>query len=97
MSGQSSEDDEVEDGGVTDRRAIQQWNRYRTDYRKRTSNDVEPEISTPFSFLQLPFDVRRIIYDLLIKRLRSVVQMAPDGCGKYPSGHMWNKFFCTRA
>ncbi|KAL8833093.1 MAG: hypothetical protein Q9170_004502 [Blastenia crenularia] len=88
VSGSSDDesDYEIEDGSVTDKRAIQRWNRYRRDYRKQGPVDDVPSSQEPFPFFRLPFDVRRMVYTLLVKRSRPVIQLEPDGSGKHPGG-----------
>ncbi|KAI4125373.1 MAG: hypothetical protein LQ338_004296 [Usnochroma carphineum] len=90
VSGESSSDSDVEadyeDGGVRDRQAIQRWNRYRRDYRREPATNTPSGSSTSFPFLRLPFDIRRMVYTLVVNRSGPVIQMDADGSGKYPKG-----------
>ena len=54
VSGESSSDSDPDEGGVTDRRAIQRWNRYRRDYHGKAARDaprshVAPWLLSPSS------------------------------------------------
>ncbi|KAI4114843.1 MAG: hypothetical protein LQ345_004453 [Seirophora villosa] len=80
VSGASSSDSETEDEG--DRRAIQKWNRYRRDHRSKKSRDAVPASTVPFPFLRLPFDIRRMVYALIVSRPHPVTQMDTDGSAK---------------
>ena len=86
ISGESSGDDEVAEGGVTDWRAIQRWNRYRRHYCAKSTTINDKASAASFQFLNLPFDIRRLIYVLLVKRTRPVIQMESDSSGKHPGG-----------
>ena len=86
VSGDSSNEFDPRDGGVIDRRAIQRWNRYRKDYRGKNPKFSGYIQRTPFPFLRLPFDIRRMVYVLFVKRANPVVQMEPDGSAKHPNG-----------
>ncbi|KAI4204339.1 MAG: hypothetical protein LQ346_001611 [Caloplaca aetnensis] len=86
VSGESSSDSEAEPGGVKDRRAIQRWNQYRKDYGRSSSNSAASCAEATFPFLRLPFDIRRAVYVLMVKRLRPVIQMEPDGSAKHQNG-----------
>ena len=86
VSGESSSGGEARDLGIIDRRAIQRWNRYRKDYRWITGKDSEHIKTTPFPFLGLPFDIRRMVYILIVKRANPVIQMEPDALAKHPHG-----------
>lgn len=86
VSGESSSDSEPGEGTVKDRRAIQRWNRYRRDYRGKAGRYAGPSPMPCFPFLRLPFDIRRMVYVLLVKRTRRVVQMESNGSGKHQNG-----------
>lgn len=86
VSGESSSDSEGEPGGVKDRRAVQRWNRYRKDYRRSIPSPAASGSGAPFPFLRLPFDIRRMVYALMVKRPRHVIQMDADGSGRHQNG-----------
>lgn len=79
-------DDELMTISQEERRAIQQWNRYRRDYKRREANDAAPSLGQPFPFRKLPFDVRRMFYVLLVKQIGPVTQLEPNGTGRHTSG-----------
>ncbi|KAL8711722.1 MAG: hypothetical protein Q9220_003893 [cf. Caloplaca sp. 1 TL-2023] len=83
-----SDDDEdeydVEDGNYAYRRAIQRWNRYRQDHHKEPLEKSAQGSEGVFPFLRLPFDIRRMVYAVLFKRSRPIIQLDSNGSGKYP-------------
>ncbi|KAL8951473.1 MAG: hypothetical protein Q9222_002550 [Ikaeria aurantiellina] len=88
VSGSSDDDDgcDVEDGSVTDRRAIQRWNRYRRDWSKEVPGKSALGSRVSFPFLRLPVEIRRIVYAVLVKRSGCIIQQDPNGSGKEPGG-----------
>ena len=86
VSGDPSDDSDYEEGGINDRRAMQQWNRYRRDYKPKGPRAIASNTKASFPFQRLPFDIRRSVYELLTKQHGPVVQMNPDGSGKHCSG-----------
>lgn len=82
VSGESSDDEYPR----TERRAIQRWNRYRRDYRKRPAEDIMASPKPSFPFLKLPIEIRRMVYLLIIKRESHVLQLQPQGYGMHPHG-----------
>ena len=82
ISGESFDDDYEH----TRRRAIQRWNRSRRDYRNWPAEDTMASPKPSFPFLQLPFEIRRMVYLLIVKRENLVFQMQPHDCGIHPHG-----------
>ena len=73
VSGESSDNEEVEGLGVTEWRAIQRWNRCRRDFRKRPEENTLENSKHTFPFLKLPVEIRHIVYRLHIKRESPVI------------------------
>ncbi|KAL9598710.1 MAG: hypothetical protein Q9219_004323 [cf. Caloplaca sp. 3 TL-2023] len=81
-----SRDGDGEIGGKVYKRSLQNWNRYRKDYRSASSNDTTSEITEPFPFLRLLPEIRRMVYTLTVKRKQPVLHLAADGSALHPGG-----------
>lgn len=59
--------------------ALQRWKRYRSDYPGVDGRDKRNVPETPFRIMDLPFELRREIFSLVLTQLYPVLQFPSDG------------------
>lgn len=64
------------------RRGLQIWNRYRRDHPQACGGHIAPTPDMPLRFLDLPPELRDMIYRLLLPQSKTVIQMDLNGSAK---------------
>lgn len=59
--------------------ALQSWKMYRSDHPWACGGPKTPVPETPFRIMDLPIELRREIYSLVLSRSRPVLQFPPEG------------------
>ena len=75
--------------------ALQRWKSYRSDHPRACGGRKTPVPETPFRIMDLPFELRREIFSLVLIRSYPVLQFPPDGSADATNGPIDVRLFAV--